>query len=546
MPFLDSVDSTDRRLFEKIIGPLHQQKYFIIDTISHPELNGVITDSDRAMVALLVLELYSQNGAARMRSLRWVEDGIQPQEDSVFWALWQDAKRTGSGGIFNALITKPWVRDSITASETNAVAELMRLYFMDNDTRPVLSMPFLHSIESTDIAILQSLTEMQTRDRRALLARLAQGGITDDHTPGELALLVLESKDPDLVAGIRAFSWVQDGVDRYEGESLIALSQTAPEIPMLLEMPFLQEWDSLDLATLQTLSALPQNYLEQIVSHPLLIGGITDEWTNVVGSIGMIGSRPDFIEVLLDPERTYIEERVITFPNTGEVRLSVIWPGKAASEVSGAITMELLEQAVRSQEEFMGVAFPLDHAIIVDVDAERFRHAAHIAGIIATPWVEVRGLIAHEMAHTYWRDETAWLNEGGASWLDVVSHRDYDGTPLPTSELPCTLFDNLYDLEHSGLGSAAIFGSGCPYFLGRGLFRELYESLGDGPARRGYGNLYLALRDDSYDDVCSGDDRSACYVREAFREGATAEQEALVEEILARLYYGPNRTPAPR
>ena len=93
------------------------------------------------------------------------------------------------------------------------------------------------------------------------------------------------------------------------------------------------------------------------------------------------------------------------------------------------------------------------------------------------------------------------------------------------------------------LGFEAIFGSGCPYFLGRGIFRELYERLGDEPARRGYGNLYLALRDDSYDHICTGDDRSGCYMREAFLEDATPEQAAIVEETIARLYYGPNRTP---
>ena len=68
---------------------------------------------------------------------------------------------------------------------------------------------------------------------------------------------------------------------------------------------------------------------------------------------------------------------------------------------------------------------------------------------------------------------------------------------------------------------------------------ELYNRLGEEVFRRGFGRLYLALRDDLYDAACPGvADWEECYLRMAFLEGATPEQAAIVKEVVARRYYG--------
>ena len=200
--------------------------------------------------------------------------------------------------------------------------------------------------------------------------------------------------------------------------------------------------------------------------------------------------------------------------------------------------MEMLEQVVRSQEEFMGVAFPQNHAIVLAANVEG---AAGIGGrdaIIVTSYANEFVVIAHETAHTYWNYGPVWIREGGASFLEVISRRVYDGTPLPDRELSCTLFDSLAELERSDLGSNAIFASRCSYYLGRGIFRELYNRLGDETFREGFARLYRSLRDDSYEDVCTGVDESACYLRESFTQGVTPEQENIVNDVLRRRYYG--------
>ena len=367
----------------------------------------------------------------------------------------------------------------------------------------------------------------------------------------------LEGQEDDLVSRVFDLPWLQRPMASLEAKVLEPLLGSVKALPWVLDMPFVQRVDSLDHWTLVSLSKLSRRgngkYLERILSAPMFSAGVTDENASLFFVLDeVIFDQPEIIfrtseevpthdelvDVLLDPAQTFIEKREIELPLAGLVRLSVIRPGVQASDVSDSLTMDLLEQAIRSQEEFMGIAFPQNHAVVLSAEIYPSAGTGGHRALIITRFPENRGVIAHEAAHTYWNHVVGWLAEGGAEFLEEISRRAYDGTPLPTSEPPCLLFDNLYDLERSDLGFNEIYRSGCPYLLGRGIFRELYERLGDGTASSGFARLYLALRDDSYARICRRDDWTACYVQTAFSEGATAEQAAIIEEIIARRYYG--------
>ena len=58
---------------------------------------------------------------------------------------------------------------------------------------------------------------------------------------------------------------------------------------------------------------------------------------------------------------------------------------------------------------------------------------------------------------------------------------------------------------------------GLAYSLGRGLFLDLYGTLVDEAFRRGFGRLYVAMRDGERDDECSGLERGLCYVESRVR-----------------------------
>ena len=73
------------------------------------------------------------------------------------------------------------------------------------------------------------------------------------------------------------------------------------------------------------------------------------------------------------------------------------------------------------------------------------------------------------------------------------------------------------------------------------MFLDLHETLGEEAVRRGFGRLYLAMRDDTHDEECAGLERGVCYVRAAFVADATAESATIAELVIVRWYYGPRR-----
>ena len=315
--------------------------------------------------------------------------------------------------------------------------------------------------------------------------------------------------------------WVIDGITPFELEIIAELDSIAesdaiidgePAFLRIKDMPFMETIEYGDLSILKGLARSREVYLQRIVSHPSLRDGITDEWASlfpVVRSIVFSGFsesyRLDLLDILFDPEQMLLEERTITLPLAGDVELAVIQTDVGASDAAGARTMEMLEQVVRSQEEFMGLAFPQNHVTLVVDNLNRFEGIRGTNAIILADYPESRGIIAHGTAYTYWGWH--WFDEL-ASFLSEISLRAYDGTPIPDSE------------------------------LGRGIFGELYNRLGDEAFRRGFSRLYSALYiNNSYDVECPDDDWSACYLRSAFLEGATPEQAAIVEEV-ARRYYG--------
>ena len=318
-------------------------------------------------------------------------------------------------------------------------------------------------------------------------------------------------------------------------------------------MAFLETVDGVDAAAMEAPAVLSwesdRGYLEQVLSHPTLRDGITDDQAVVVAVLdSVIRHRPELLDTLLDPEQVTVEKRVIQLLHSGEVTLSVIHviPGTYR-------TMYILEQMVRTQEGFMAVPFPRSYVGLLAADA--IPVGGGPSGIITVDlgYAEDDYIIAHELAHTYWSFFPPWLREGAADFMTTVS------ADAEFSSNKCSLADNLSDLdrlylEHieSGLSEDIIYRSGCSYFLGRGLFLDLYEALGEEAFRQGFGRLYLTMRGKEHDGECTGLERGVCYVRAAFVTDALPESAALAEPVIVRWYYGspphqrlPTPTPEP-
>ncbi len=522
-------------------------------------------------------------------ALPWVEDGLTVDEQEAVLLLRSMASEHPEAAW--DLVHKPWMQDELSPSENQAVVLLTSIVAHVDETlaEAIIKMSFLDTLEQDDLVILETLSAL---DRQGLRWLLSHPAITDaiaETQPAAIALARLEWEQPEQAARIMALPWMSDGIEPSESEAILLLHELALDSQgvfqvivsttwvedgldrdemtvvaalreisgvsftrrdeaaalRIVDMPFLETVDGLDAAAVGSLSSLfwesdEENYLGHVLAHPTLSDGITDDEAIVVAALSIVAEdRPDLLDVLLDLGVDAVEKRVIRLPLAGELTLSVI---NISPGVYG--TMDRLERIIRAQEEFMRVPFPRSYVGLLVADATTAGGGGGPSGVLTVDpgYAEDDYIIAHELAHTYWGFSPSWIAEGAADFMTTVSanHR--------FSSHECGLGDTLAELDRlyqelleSGRSTRVLRTSGCAYSLGRGLFLDLHETLGDESFRQGFERLYLAMRDDSFDEECSGPERGVCYVRAAFVDGAAPESAALAGPVIARWYDGPRR-----
>ena len=498
-----------------------------------------------------------------------------------------------------SLVQSPWVHEGFDNREYTALGRLLTVAHRDPEAASrIMEMPFLKTFEWDDLITLETMETLARSGSDGLQRLLSDpalhGGITDDHM-ATVALLYLKLLDPGAAAAIGSLPWVQDGIAALEERPVLVLQALALESQRvfwaltqmswvqdglsadevivvgeltdisgksfaqrdeaaalrIIDMPFLETIDGLDAAAMRSLSGLAlwwdQGRLQQVLSHPTLSNGITDDQTVIVAALGIVEKdRPELLGTLLDPEQVTVEGRVVQLPHSGEMTLWVINVSPGAHR-----TMDILEQLVRTQEGFMAVPFPTSYLVLLVADATRHAGGGGPGGVLTVDpgSEEDRYLIAHELAHSYWNFAPLWLREGAAEFMTTISA----GKEFSSNE--CSRANNLSDLErltleHLELGPPEdviltvglpedVILTGCHYRLGRGLYIELYETLREEAFRQGFRRLYLAMRGEDHYGVCAGPERGVCYVTAAFVTDALPEPTALAEPVIARWYYGP-------
>ena len=528
--------------------------------------------------------------------LPWVRDGIHdPDARSTSfdprvlewgsnWTLENIAESAPE--VVMALVGKPWLQQGQLGIGSQVLLYLQSMAHRGSPLALELAnMPFLDSLSHNEAAITEALRDLVQREgplESCLLVvshpTLGQG-ITDDHR-GYVELLVL-SQDPMKAVAIETLPWVQDGLDPAENDAITTLylvaeagaqklvralarkhwvqdglnSHEKSAIWMLLSitrhatrgdegaalailaMPFLEDVEGpIDAAVVRSLALLHSNhpersYLWQVLSHPTLSGGINFANKSLVAILEtVIPQRPELLDALLDPEQTSVEGRVVWLPRAGEVRLAVIHTRPGTFR-----TMDILEHVVRVQEEFMLEAFPTKFLGLLVADATYARGGGGLGIVTVDPGHEEDiGLIAHEVAHSYWRAHPKWIGEGGAELLTaIVENKPPSQESVQGYDL--CIIRNLLELEKIDLEGSA---GNCTYAMGVGFFADLYHGLGDGLFRQGFRNLYVKLRDEEHANSCIGDDKSICYMRAAFVTDATPQAAATAESIINRWFYG--------
>ena len=302
------------------------------------------------------------------------------------------------------------------------------------------------------------------------------------------------------------------------------------------EMPFLVTIDPADMVAVASMRRLAErNELPQLLSHPALQAGISDEQAKIVATLQEVneGNR-NLINTLLDPERVRVEERVVRLPHTGKTLLAII-----RTEPGVARTINILERVIRNIDAFMGAEFPANYL------AYRFESGDWCCGGFfgthtrlearlydnersSDDWDRI--ILTHETAHYYWTGlwrghDSYWVWEGGAELVTAASEHVTNGRPMDPWGAPCYAYRTLADLDHYLDPSDPDPGSrACVYRLGERLFLDMYMTLGEDAFRRGFRAYYLSEL------------RGIEHIRTAFRS-ATSRKQA-VDNVIDRWYYG--------
>ena len=516
----DGIDESERAAARELstlaetnppVARILLERPWVADGVSGPEKSAIERIGD--------IGYDLPNFAAEIVQLPWLSDDVTQPESEIVEILWETSDLLGVA-LAKQLIALPWLADDVTQTEAGVLSDLR--YMARDDitlTARLVGLPWL--VDGLDEF------ELATIERLAWIA----------------------DQDVELAKSIAGKPWLEDSLTEDAARSANSLYYIHYEDTALARrianMPFLETLEPTDAAALEAMAWLAYTEifaLQEVLAHPTLKGGITDEWAPVVALMDSVNeAAPAFLRPLLDPEQATVERHSITLPYTGTTDLAIIRtsPGVPRS-------MALLQHSVASVEEFMGTAMPSNYVgllfgtavlgyshgtnygdyfvMLPEYDADDGSDSAEYAG----------HLMAHEVAHFYWRNNPNWLDEGLAELLAAISENRRTGSPVTIAYTYCPAGDNIALLERLD-AAGVIYDYRCNYALGGQFFLELYGTLGDAAFREGLHNLYLSSSVEDYTDEFDGSPVGIRQIQDAFQSHATA-----VTPIIDKWYHGSN------
>ncbi len=489
--------------------------------------------------------------AKQVTELPWLVEDVTQPESRVVRILWEISDRDLD--LAKRFIALSWLADGVTQTEAGLLSDLR--YISRHDialTETLIALSWLvNGVTQTEAAIVSDLGYIADDDvalsKRLVALRWLADGLNELEGIAIERLGRIASEDTELANAIASKPWMADILSNDAARSVSSLYYINDEDTALaksiVHMPFLDTLEPTDAAVLEALSWLAYTEilaLREVLEHPTLKNGITDEWAPVVAMMDSVNeAAPAFLRPLLDPEQTTVQRRSITLPTTGATDLAIIRtsPGVPRS-------MDLLEHSVASVEKFMNTALPSNYigmlfgaavlgyshgtnygnyfVMLPEYDADDGSDAAGYAG----------HLMAHEVAHFYWRDNPNWLDEGLAELLAAISENERTGAEVTIDYTYCPAGDNIALLERLD-AAGVIYDYRCNYALGGQFFLELYNTVGDAAFRKGLRNLYLMSLVEDYADEFDGSPVGIRQIQDAFQPDIAA-----VAPVIDKWYHG--------
>ena len=267
--------------------------------------DGVTEDEQRASRYFREISQQAPSIAETLLSFSWLADGVTNDEA---WAITHLRLILRDDPAFaETLLGFPWFADGVTNAERNA-AYYLRLVLRADPAfaKTLLGSPWLADGVSRN-------EEQSLRTLRSL-----RGPYETDLN----SLFALNTKP-----------WFKDGLSNEElkvvGYLASIARQSQSDAQAIIDMPFLESVEIRDTLALESLSEIAEESVSdfrELMSHPRIKDGITDEETKIVAVLGQATYKysPGSAQVLLAETGVYIEERLIELPHTGETLLAVI------------------------------------------------------------------------------------------------------------------------------------------------------------------------------------------------------------------------------
>ena len=517
---------------------------WLVDDVTQPESQVVtnlywITDVDQPL-------------AKRFIQLRWLTDGITQLDGNAVETLWDIAYYIDVS-LAESLIAMTWLTDGVTQTEANLLSDL-RFIARDDITlaNGVIALPWLaDDVTQTEAGLLSDLHYIASNDitlanRLVAFPWLVDGLDSTERTTIE-RLGWIADEDVELAKAISGKPWLANSLTDDAARSVSSLYYINDEDMALARhvanMPFLETLEPTDAAALEALSWLAYTEilaLREVLAHPTLQDGITDQWAPVVALMDSVNeAAPAFLRPLLDPERVDVERHAVTLPHTGAVDLAII-----RTEAGAPRSMDLLEHSVGSVERFMDTAMPTNFVgLLFGTAVLGYAHGTNYGDyFVMLPEYDADDggdeadyaghLMAHEVAHYYWRGNPNWLDEGLAELLAAVAENERTGAPVTIEYTYCPAGDNIALLERLD-AAGVIYDYRCNYALGGQFVLEIYNTLGDAAFREGLRNLYLASLVEDYADEFDGSPVGIRQIDDAFQSHSDA-----LAPIIDKWYHG--------
>ena len=508
----DGFNSRDSSILERLSFIESHVSPEAATTIRASILSGSRRDVVSNVSSSRDLAYYHPESFEQVWQAPWLSDGISADE----WALLRRLAKYPDFLTDPATWQQPWTQDGIDQHEQDILVHLAEI------TKNSPDLP-----DEIEALTLFGAIEPEDRNILAKLAQLSKSNVI-------LFRRVMESGDytNDVLNQALSAATHLNVIDR---------EYTPGGADLIAAMPFLKNIDPWDVGALESMKRMSHSdNLRTVMQHPAIQDGITDQEAKVVATLhGVMRYNPELLDPLLSPDRVKLEERTIVLPMAGETLLIII-----RTEPGSRRTMDLLEHAVRSVENFMAESFPTNYIAYLIGDAVDSNAGGAFFGthITSKPYLDNVGCnyptesaakhIAHEISHYYWNGRGhSWVNEGVAQLLEAISERERSGQLVQITSSPCTNIPNIVALDHPPAGAESEVRS-CKYRLSERFFFELHQRLGEDALLDGLNTFYV---EQQYG--VNGLVRS-------FKEAVPPAEAFLVDLVVAR-WYGPTTQMGP-